>query len=123
MLACQHGHFLPSSTTKLRRRVISAKRLLAGAKSAGPGSARAARFVHLTRRGCLSAAAQPRSEFCGATPDRASRCSRREATYASGEPVLTTNEPIRPPCRVDQAHDRGGSLAGAQAAGEQPVVP
>ena len=52
-------------------------------RSAGPGSARAARFVHLTRRGCLSAAAQPRSEFCGATPDRASQCSRREATTAT----------------------------------------
>lgn len=25
--------------------------------------------------------------------------------------------------RVDQAHDRGGALVGAQAAGEQPVLP
>jgi superfamily II DNA/RNA helicase len=37
--------------------------------------ARAARFVHLTGRSCLSAAAKPRSEFCDPTSSRASQGS------------------------------------------------
>ena len=58
------GAICAAATTKLRRRVISAKRLWAEAKSAGPGSARAARFVDKLAQLFEGSERSERSEFC-----------------------------------------------------------
>jgi hypothetical protein len=76
------GAISGATTTKLRRRVISAKRLLAGANSAAPGSARASALRCLTRRSCLNAVSAANEVSSAARP----RCEQRSAVGAQRRP-------------------------------------